>query len=104
MTDLLENTPFDKDKFEWDGMYLMYNGEHNRATYYIATADTHPSRVGTARVTFIARFKYGRKPWKTWVNFIAKNFTVEEYVRMSDDTSPLEAVKAKGFVDGKRYR
>jgi len=29
---------------------------------------------------FIARFKYGRKPVKTWINFLVKNFTVEEYV------------------------
>ena len=52
---------------------------------------------------FIARFKYGRKPYKTWINFLVKNFTVEEYLRLIDHknpehVAPLTALETKGFV------
>jgi hypothetical protein len=73
------NTRFNKEDFTWDGMYLMYTGEHTQSKYY--ELPCHPTRVGTPRSEFIARFKYGNyKPWKAWVNFIVKNFTVEEYL------------------------
>ena len=48
---------------------------------------------------FIARFKYGKKNWRTWANFLCKNFTVAEYLEAAEATSPREAVEARGFVD-----
>jgi hypothetical protein len=33
---------------------------------------------------FVARFKYGYKPWKAWVNFLVKNATVEKYMELAD--------------------
>ena len=94
-------TTFNIDSFTFDGMYLMYTGDYDGAVRYAATEngrDVHPSRVGTLKSAFIARFKYGRKPWKTYCKFIAKNFTVEEYLAASEATSPLEAMRSKGFT------
>ena len=89
-------TRFIKEDFTWDGMYLMYTGEHTQSKYY--ELPCHPTRVGTPRSEFIARFKYGNyKPWKAWVNFIVKNFTVEEYLSLSTETSPREAMKSKNY-------
>jgi len=80
-------TYFQKEKFVWDGMFLTY-GENR---------------------DFIARFKYGRKPYKTWINFLTKNFTVEEYLEKIDHknpnhVAPLTALEAKGFVSPNRKR
>jgi hypothetical protein len=98
-------TTFNKADFHWDGMYLMYSGDYFGARHYGDDGEKcHPTRLGKRRPVFIARFKYGRKPWKTWVNFICKNFLVEDYLRMAEQTSPLQAMQAKGFVEGKRYR
>jgi len=93
-------TAFNKADFNWDGMYLTYTGDQGDAGYYyIASPRTHPSRVGTAHSLFIARFKYGRKPWKTYVNFITKNFTVEEWYEIQQDgTDPMKAMSSKGFI------
>ena len=66
-------TTFNKELFTWDGMYLTYQG------------------------AFIVRFKYGSKPWKSFRNFLVKNFTVEEYLKLSEATSPMEAVEVKGY-------
>ena len=93
-------TNFTKENFTFDGMYLMYEGEQGELTHYYGE-DAHPSRVGTAKAMFIARFKYGNKPWKTWVNFMVKNFTVEEYhaAATSPDGSPVQAMQSKGFLE-----
>ena len=48
---------------------------------------------------FIARFKYGKKNWRAWANFLVKNFTVAEYLQAADETSPREAIESKGFYD-----
>jgi hypothetical protein len=93
-------TKFDKELFTWDGMYLMYNGEHTQSKYY--ELPCHPTRVGTPRSEFIARFKYGSKPWKSWVNFLVKNFTIEEYKALSEQTSPMQAMEVKGFKPRKK--
>ena len=66
-------TKFNKELFTWDGMYLTYQG------------------------AFIVRFKYGSKPWKSFRNFLVKNFTVEEYLKLAEATSPMEAVEVKGY-------
>ena len=89
-------TQFVKENFNWDGMYLMYTGEHSESKYY--EMPCHPSRVGTPKAEFIVRFKYGYKPWKAWVNFIVKNFTVKEYLSLSEETSPRAAMESKGYT------
>ena len=87
MAQVTNPTYFQKEKFVWDGMFLTY-GENR---------------------DFIARFKYGRKPYKTWINFLAKNFTVEEYLEKIDHknpnhVAPLTALEAKGFVSPNKKR
>lgn len=81
MTLVTAQHSFQKEKFVWDGMFLTYGDNRD----------------------FIARFKYGRKPYKTWINFLVKNFTVEEYLRLIDHknpehVAPLTALETKGFV------
>ena len=39
---------FKKENFDWDGMYLMY----------------YPNGLYMSGAKFVARFKYGSKPWK----------------------------------------
>ena len=101
-------TKFNKEDFTWDGMYLMYTGEHSQSKYY--ELPCHPTRVGTPRSEFIARFKYGYKPWKAWVNFLVKNATVEQYLNLADHNnkymskygyetcgSPVHAMESLGY-------
>ena len=92
-------TTFQKDKFNWDGMYLTYEGRHGLTRNYEEDyPDCHPTRVGTPQPIFIARFKYGRKPYKTWINFICRNFTCEEWVMaQKENRAPLRIMQAKGY-------
>ena len=92
-------TPFQKDLFRWDGMYLQYEGRHGLTRNYEEDYDDcHPTRVGTPQPTFIARFKYGRKPYKQWINFICKNFTLEEWVaNHGQNKAPYEIMRARGY-------
>lgn len=70
---------FEKDSFNWDGMYLTY---------------------GTDR-KFVARFKYRGGDRVAFTNFLIKNFTVEEYFTQYEEThSPLKVLEAKGYVSG----
>ena len=71
---------FHKDLFSYNGGYLMYG-----------------NNIGDQ--VFIARFKYGKKNWRAWANFLCKNFTVAEYLQAADETSPREAIESKGFFD-----
>ena len=71
---------FHKDLFNYSGGFLMYGNNLNDQV-------------------FIARFKYGKKNWRTWANFLVKNFTVAEYLQLADETSPREAIETKGFCD-----
>lgn len=93
-------TAFSKEAFTFDGMYLMYEGPFEGAQAYgeaVGADRCHPSRVDMQKPAFIARFKHGRKNWKTWVNFLVKNFTVEEYIALAEATSPVQAMASKGF-------
>jgi len=93
-------TKFDKELFTWDGTFLMYKGAYEGAKTYgeVYGADRcHPSNINLQMSAFIARFKYKSKPWRTWRNFLVKNFTVEEYIELSKKTSPLQALQTKGF-------
>ena len=96
-------TNFDKDQFTWDGMYLMYRGGFENAPLMNEVhPDCHPSWVGKMKPAFIARFKYGSKPWKSWVNFLVKNSHVEIYLKLSEEFSPVEAMSMLGFKPRKR--
>jgi len=96
-------TAFVKENFEWDGMYLMYNGPYEGSkTMDEVHPDCHPSWVGKMKPAFIARFKYGSKPWKSWVNHLVKHSTVEEYLELSEKESPREAMHILGWQPRKK--
>ena len=96
-------TEFTKENFTWDGMYLMYRGRHSKSVNMeVARPDCHPSWHGMPEPTFVARFKYGSKPWKSWINHLVKNCTVEQYVELTRNTSPMEAMETLGFKPRKK--
>jgi len=76
---------FHKELFSYHGGYLMYGNNLNDQV-------------------FIARFKYGKKNWRAWANFLCKNFTVEEYLQASEETNPRAAIESKGFYDDTTVR
>ena len=91
-------TPFNKEEFTWDGMYLMYRGRHTKSVNMeVARPNCHPSWIGLPQPTFIARFKYGYKPWKAWVNFLVKNCSVEQYIELQENASPVYAMEQLGY-------
>ena len=91
-------TKFNKEDFTWDGMYLMYRGRHaNSINMDVAHPDCHPSWKGLPKPAFIARFKYGYKPWKAWVNFLVKNVYVEQYLDLADKIHPKPAMRQLGY-------
>ena len=94
----IDMTAFIKEEFTWDGMYLMYRGKHSKSVNMeVARPDCHPSWHGKPKPEFIARFKYGYKPWKAWVNFLVKNVTVEQYLELSNDSSPVQAMRTLNY-------
>ena len=91
-------TRFNKADFTWDGSFLMYNGPYNGSkTMDEVNPDCHPSWVGKMKPAFIARFTYGSKPWKSWVNFLVKNVSVEVFLEYSEESSPMQAMETFGF-------
>ena len=82
-------TKFNKEDFTWDGMYLMYRGRHTQSVNMEeAHPNCHPSWIGQPKPEFIARFKYGYKPYKAWINFLVKNVTVEQYLELEKAEHP----------------
>ena len=52
---------------------------------------------GTPR--FVARFKYAKGDKASFIRFLVKNFSVEEYFGMLDaGKAPLEVLQTKGYV------
>jgi hypothetical protein len=48
---------------------------------------------------FVARFKYAKGSKASFLTFITKNFTVEEYFsRLEKGESPLPILQSKGFI------
>lgn len=94
-------TQFDKTKFSYHGGYLMYNGTYEGQPTYeevYGKDKIHPSRIGMPVELFIARFKYVFFQG-AFKNFLAKNFTVEEYAtRYKNGESPLTMLEEKGFM------
>ena len=87
-------TRFNKADFSYHGGYLMYNGAHTTAEFYQAGVNVHPTRVGTQKSLFVARFKY--KGPVTKAKFLAeliKNHTVEGYVEAMKTDAPLCVLK-----------
>ena len=91
-------TAFIKEEFSWDGMYLMYAGSFDGAQMMQdVRPDCHPSWYGKLKPAFVARFKYGYKPYKAWMNFLVKNATVEQYMALASSSSPAQAMTALGY-------
>tara|TARA_A100001201_G_C3947975_1_gene158709 strand:- start:215 stop:532 length:318 start_codon:yes stop_codon:yes gene_type:complete len=88
-------TKFNKDDFSYDGMYLNYLGDYEGAEYYGEGPNVHPSRVGTRKPLFIARFKYRGAFTKARVQKkIMELFSVERYAKlMKDGGTPLGILK-----------
>ena len=88
-------TAFDKTQFVYDGMYLNYLGDYEGAEYYEEGPNVHPSRVGTRKPLFIARFKYRGAFTKSRVmKKIMQLFSVEQYAKlMKDGGAPLSILK-----------
>ena len=48
---------------------------------------------------FVARFKYARGSRGSFITFLCKNFTVEEYfARIDTGESPLNILQSKGYM------
>ena len=72
-------TKFVNKNFNYDGMYLKYDGK------------------------FVARFKYGGMV--AFKKFLRDNFTVEEYFGLLDTgLPPLKVLETKGYVSPKVSR
>lgn len=70
-------TKFVKEQFNYDGMYLTY-GEDRK---------------------FVARFKYAKDGKASFMSFLIKNFSVEEYFVLRDaGEAPLTILEAKGYL------
>lgn len=70
-------TKFDKTLFNSDSEYVTYGSDHK----------------------FVARFKYGRGGKGSFITFLIKNFTVEEYFAQYDSgKAPLEILQSKGYL------
>lgn len=68
-------TKFIKEKFNDDGMYVTYDGK------------------------FVARFKYARSGKGSFISFLIKNFTVEEYfAELDKGKAPLQILEAKDYL------
>jgi hypothetical protein len=96
-------TKFDKEAFQFDGMYLMYKGPFvGQKTYdeVYGIDKIHPSRIGMPKEAFIARFKYSKKSRGKFTKFLMKNFTVEEYLDLLDSgMAPITALETKGYKE-----
>ena len=77
-------TKFEKSKFRNSSGYVTYERS------YVGEGTDH---------AFVARFKYARDGAGSFVTFLIKNFTVEEYFnRLDAGEAPLEIVKSKGYL------
>ena len=68
-------TKFAKENFSNSGGYVTYNGK------------------------FVARFKYAKSGAGSFITFLIKNFTVEEYFALLNvGVAPLMIVQEKGYI------
>jgi hypothetical protein len=47
---------------------------------------------------FVARFKYAKGSAGSFITFLIKNFTVEEYFKALETSPPLTVLQAKGYL------
>lgn len=72
-------TAFNKDDFMNYGMYV----------HYMVEGDSK----------FVARFKYASSGKRSFITFLIKNFTVEEYFgRLAAGETPLTILQSKGYL------
>ena len=72
-------TKFIKDNFYINGVYVDYNID--------------------GKSKFVARFKYQPRTKNTFITFLVKNFTVEEYfTRLEAGEPPLTIGMSKGYL------
>lgn len=70
-------TAFVKDQFHWDGMYLTYGPDRR----------------------FVARFKHRTSDRHTWITFMLKHFTVEEWFAAREwQVTPLKLMESRGYL------
>ena len=73
-------TKFVKEMFETSGEYVTYFD-------------------GGDRSKFVGRFKYAKSSKASFVSFLIKNFSVEEYFsRLESKESPLTILQSKGYM------
>ena len=67
---------FEKALFQDDGMYVhyMHNGQRK----------------------FVVRFKYGGRG--TFISFLKKNFTPDEYFAQLENSTPVEVLESRGWL------
>lgn len=88
-------TTFAKENFSYSGGYLMYHGDYTGRPVYEDGKGYHPTRVGTPKDLFVARFKY-RGPFSKaiFLKELIKNHTVESYAAALDaGKAPLEVLR-----------
>ena len=72
-------TAFNKDEFMNYGMYVHYKVDGD--------------------IKFVARFKYASSGKRSFITFLTKNFTVEEYFgRLAAGEAPLTILQSKGYL------
>lgn len=55
--------------------------------------------AGGERSKFVARFKYVKSTKSSFISFLIKNFTVEEYFgRLETNEAPLTILESKGYI------
>ena len=96
---------FKRDDFSYHGGYLMFSGDAGKFNEYYGE-DSHPTRVGTRKELFVARFKYSGADKGRFLTFLINNFTPEEYFAArnakygiyNNPHSPATILEAKGYV------
>ena len=89
-------TKFDKTLFSYSGGFLMYTGDYEGRPVYENNPAYHPSRVGTKKDLFIARFKHRGPVTKAeFLKELMKNHTVEDYVAAMEKSSPLTILQER---------
>jgi hypothetical protein len=90
-------TTFSKEHFSYSGGFLMYTGDYSGRPVWEDRAGIHPTRVGTPKDLFIARFKYRGPITKAiFMKELLKNHTVESYAAALDSgKSPLDVLRQK---------
>jgi hypothetical protein len=92
----LKMTKFDKTLFSCSGGFLMYTGDYEGRPVYENNPAYHPSRVGTKKDLFIARFKHRGPVTKAeFLKELMKSHTVEDYVAAMEKSSPLTILQER---------